>query len=296
MLDSLRHDCPHHPEKERYGLLKPNDNCFYIIDYDFDVLKNVQLAMLQHEFMVITYIDHFFTFLPKTQQLIDKFQIDALTENHNNHVANANIIQNQGDRIEQVQKTINNDNCFLFGLTPQSARSYAMDHTHFRLVDNIITHSEKPDSFDEDVCEKLFFLRRVFYIVSSLEEYLLEFARLQERIGIRGLTSYKEYFKNCYPEDTHFEKIIDRDIDLEHRRKKTIKSFIQTVQIFINKLDLKKSVPELIEDILAMLPDISRETYKRNPSTMRSYESNRISLVLQKELQSILKAYESTTK
>lgn len=295
MLDSLRHDCPHHPEKERYGLLKPNDNCFYIIDYDFDVLKNVQLTMLQHEFMVITYVDHFFTFLPKTQQLIDKFQIDALTENHNKHVANANIMQNQGDRIEQVQKTINNDNCFLFGLTPQSARSYAMDHTHFRLIDNIITHSEKPQSFDDDVCEKIFLLRRIFYVTQSLEEYLLEFATLQERIGIRGLTAYKKYFKNCYPDDTSFEKIIDRDIDVELRRKKTISEFIKTVQRFVNRLDLTKSIPDLIKDFCEMLPNLTKETYKNDGDVMmRSYESNRICRVLEDDLRSFLKKYERT--
>jgi len=285
----LYYNCPHSEGIERYGLLRQKDNCFYAIDNNFEVLKTVQLLMMRYEMLSIVNIDHFFTFLPKTQIIIDKYQIDALTNNHNAHVAQAAIINNNEERIQKIQKEINNNNCFLFGLTQSTARNLYVDINHFRLQDNIIQLTEKPKTFNEDVQEKLFLLRRIVYVLNALQTYLLEFARLQERISTDGLIAYKDYFKLCYPLDTKFEKIIEKDLAIERQRPATIKLYINTVYKKINQIDLGKSIKELIVEMIADTSWIAEETLIDHLDHIPAYEAGRISKILHKDLTSILK-------
>ena len=286
--DPLYLDCSHNPTSERYGLIRPNDNCFYIIDSNFEVLKNVQLVMMKHEFLAITYIDHFFDFIPKTQMLVDKYQIDSLTQSHNNHVARAGISLNDKTKINSIQRSINNDNCFLFGMSPMTMRSYTMDLNHFRLHDNIIQHTSKPKTFDDDVCSKLFLLRRILYVTHSIHEYLLEFARLQERISTNGLTMYKKHFKDLNPSDNKFSSIIDREIAIDASRFETIDAFIKTVHGFINNIDLNSTIPTIITEFCKTLEDLEKTTYTNTPSLVRSYEAHRIVTILTDDLMTIL--------
>lgn len=284
----LYFDCAYNPTRERYGLIRPNDNCFYIIDSNFEVLKNVQLVMMKHEFLAIAYIDHFFDFIPKTQMLVDKYQIDSLTRAHIKHVSRANISLNCKTKINSIQRSINNDNCFLFGMSPVTMRSYTMDLNHFRLHDNIIQHTSKSKAFDDDVCSKLFLLRRILYVTHSIHEYLLEFARLQERISTDGLNIYKKHFKDLNPSDNKFSNIIDREIAIDASRFETINAFIKTVHLFINDIDLNSTISKIIIDFCETLKDLEKITYDNTPSLIRSYEAYRIVAILTEDLMTIL--------
>jgi len=285
----LYYNCSYNSSTERYGLVHPRDNCFYIIDNNFKVLKNVQLAMLEYELLTIVNIDHFFTFLSKTQKILDKYQIEGLTDNHNNHVARAAIINNTEEKASQIQKTINNDNCFLFGLNRLMSYVIGLDRNHYQLGDNIIKHTEKPKSFDSNLQEKLFLIRRLVYVLEATADYLTQFASLQENISLDGLQIYKEHFELCYPNDTKVSKVIERDIEIEYLRKETIRLYIGTVYKFINNLDLDQSIKNIILMLSSKLPSIADQTLLDNPTSMPSYESNRIRHILDYELNKILK-------
>ncbi|MFZ9241226.1 MAG: hypothetical protein ACO22R_08785, partial [Chitinophagaceae bacterium] len=73
---------------------------------------------MKYEFLHFVNIDHFFNFLNKTQQTVDKYQIKSIAEAHIAHVQKAAVFKNDELRVEQIQQTINNDICFLFGMTP----------------------------------------------------------------------------------------------------------------------------------------------------------------------------------
>jgi hypothetical protein len=287
----LYYDCKHNPTLERYGLLDSNENFFYIIDNNLEVLKLVQLIMRRYENLNIVNIDHYFSFLSKTQSIIDKYQIDALKNNHNKHVANASIIQNNNDRIKNIQLEINNDNCFLFGVTPMSAQALPIDSNHFRLLDNIIRFKNKPNTFNDDVQEKIFLIRRIVYVLNALLEYLTEFSKLQEQITTDGLKIYKEYFKACQPQDTKFLKILEQDLTIEELRPTTINLYIRTVYKFLNELDLNhhRSVKDIILELCSKIKFISKQTHLDNPTAIMSYESYRITKILDEDLNSILK-------
>ena len=152
----LYYHCQHDPIHERYGLLQQRSNSFYIIDSDPELLKKVQLTMMRHELLHFVNVDHFFNFLTKTQKTVDKYQIKSMAEAHITHVKKAAVFKNNKDRTEQIQQFINNDNCFLFGMTESTVRSMHADVNHFRLTDNIIQHQQKDKWFNNELQEKLF--------------------------------------------------------------------------------------------------------------------------------------------
>lgn len=290
----LYYHCRHDPSCERYGLLQQRSNSFYIIDSDPVLLKNVQLAMLKYEFLHFVNIDHFFTFLNKTQQTVDKYQIKSMTEAHIIHVKKAAVFKNTEARIEDIQKAINNDNCFLFGMTESTARSMPMDVNHFRLTDNIIKRNKKDNLFNNDLQERLFLVRRLLYILTGVFEYVMQFVTLQEKIGDFSLITYEKHFAICNPTDTIIPKMVEKEMESNLRRITSIKQYHNTIYKRLNEINLDQPIKQIILQFLSDInsEDTILETIKSYPMFHRTYDMNKIRGIIENEAKTLLKYYE----
>lgn len=290
----LYYHCRHDPSYERYGLLQQRTNSFYIIDSDPELLKNVQLTMLRYEFLHFVNIDHFFTFLDKTQQIIDKYKIAGMTEAHINHIKKAAIFKNNDSRIELIQKSINNDNCFLFGLTESTARSMPMDVNHFRLIDNVTKHDKKDKRFNDELQEKLFLVRRLLYVLRGVFEYVTQFVTLQEKIGDFALEMYEKHFARCDPTDTIIPKMVKEELESNQRRIRSINQFYNSIYRSLNKTSFDQSIKEILLQFRSNIysEELILET-KRNYSMFhRTYDIHKIRKILEEEIKTLLKYYE----
>lgn len=290
----LYYHCRHDPSYERYGLLQQRSNSFYIIDSDPILLKNVQLTVMKYEFLHFVNIDHFFTFLNKTQQTVDKYQIKSMTEAHINHVKKAAVFKNTESRVEEIQKSINNENCFLFGLTESTARSMPMDVNHFRLADNIIRRDKKDKLFDNDLQERVFLIRQLLYILTGVFEYVIQFVTLQEKIGDFSLEMYQKHFAVCKPNDTIIPRMIEQELEANQRRIKSIKQYHNTIYKKINEINIDQPIKQIILQFLSNInsEDTILETIKSYPMFQRTYDMNKIRMILENEANLFLKYYE----
>lgn len=290
----LYYHCRHNPAYERYGLLQQRTNSFYIIDSDPELLKSVQLIIMKYEFLHFVNIDHFFTFLSKTQKTVDKYQIKSIAEAHIKHIKEAAVFKNNEARTEQIQKFMDNNNCFLFGMTGSTARSMPMDVSHFRLVDNITKRQEKDNLFNNDLQEKLFLIRRLLYVLKGVFEYVIEFVTLQEKIGDFGLENYKKHFAICNPEDTIIPKMVEEEIEANQRRIRSIKHFYNTLYRNLNKINFDQTVKEIILQFRLNVrsEDSILETIKNYPMFHRTYDFHKIIKILEDEANTLLKYYE----
>lgn len=290
----LYYHCRHDPSYERYGLLQQRSNSFYIIDSDPILLKNVQLCLMKYEFLHFVNVDHFFTFLNKTQQTVDKYQIKSMTEAHITHVKKAAVFKNTESRTQEIQKSINNENCFLFGMTESTARSLPMDVNHFRLTDNIIRRKQKDSLFNHDLQERVFLLRRLLYILAGVFEYVIEFVTLQEKIGDFSLERYQKHFSICNPTDTIIPKMVEKELESNQRRINSIKHYHNTIYKSLNEINLELPVKQILTQFVQDInsEDIIAETMKSYPMFHRTYDINKIKTMLQNEANEILKYYE----
>ena len=290
----LYYHCQHDPSCERYGLLQQRSNSFYIIDSNPVILKNVQLAMLKYEFLHFVNVDHFFTFLNKTQKTVDKYQIKSMIESHITHVQKAAVFKNTESRTEEIQKVIDNHNCFLFGMTESTARSMPMDVNHYRLTDNIIRREQKDSLFNDDLQERVFLLRRLLYILTGVFEYVIEFVTLQEKISEFSLERYGKHFAICNPTDTIIPKMVEKELESNQRRIESIKHYYNSIYKSLNEINLDQSAKQIllqfVQDINS--EDIIIETMKNYPMFHRTYDIGKIKGILENEANSILKYYE----
>lgn len=288
----LYYHCYHSPDIDRYGLIRQKDNSFYIVDNDPELLKNVQLVLSKYELLHFVNIDHFFNFIEKTNNIVDTINIQSLTEQHNYHISNAAVNINK-DR-KQVQQNINNDNCFLFGLSLNTIRALHIDVNHFRLIDNVIQHKHKNDLFDEDVQEKAFLIRRLLYVLKHTNAYLRQFFSLQESIGNFGMSVTKKFFKICNPEDTVIPKLIEEEVETNNRRFESFNTFSQMIFKSINELDLSKSIKNILVDFIEILESgrkIEDDSKKFNKKYNRYYDMHRIKTIVKNDCEKILKHY-----
>lgn len=290
----LYYHCQHDPSYERYGLLEQKSNSFYIIDSDPILLKKVQLIALKYEFLYFVNIDHYFTFLDKTKKTVEKYQIKSMTQAHAGHVGKASVSLNIGDRINNIQKIFNNDNCFLFGLTEHTVRGMSMDVNHFRLGDNIIKHETKDISFKNELQERLFLIRRLLYILKGIFEYVLEFVTLQEKICDFGLDEYKKHMNICHPEDTIIPKIIEEQKDTEQIRVRSIQQFYNTLYKRLSETNFDQSIKEILEEYSSKIMEegCMTEAEKNYPLFLRTYDIDKIKNIINNELTKLLKYYE----
>lgn len=289
----LYYHCYHDTKHERYGLFQQSTNSFYIIDNDPKLLKKIQLLLQKYEFFHLVNIDHFYTFLSKMQDLLDDYKIEELNKNHISIVRNAAIYTNDQTKIEQIQKIINNDNCYLFGLTVSSARSLPLDMTHYRLSDNIIKHDKISERFDNVIQEKLFLLRGLTYVLKSSSDYMTRFVTLQEKISNLGLEVSEEFYQTCYPEDKNIKMLIEKERVVDDIRFNSILEYKKILYKILNQLDYQKPVEELLINFLSSLEN-SQEILieEKSQFAQRSFEVNRIEQVLRDFAKNILKRYE----
>lgn len=288
----LYYHCYHSPNIDRYGLIRQKDNSFYIIDSDPTLLKNVQLILSKYELLHFVNVDHFFNFIEKTNNIVNTINIQSLTEQHNYHISNAAVIQNEDKK--QVQQNINNNTCFLFGLSLNTIRSLHVDVNHFRLIDNIIQHEHKNKLFDEDVQEKAFLIRRLLYVLKHTEAYLKQFFSLQEDIGNFGMSVTKDFFKICNPEDTLIPNLIEEEVKTNNRRLESFNTFAQMLFKSINDIDLSKSIKNILLDFIETLDHgqiIEAESKKFNKNYIRFYDMHRIKSIIKNDCEKILKYY-----
>jgi hypothetical protein len=290
----LYYHCQHDPSYERYGLLEQKTNSFYIIDSDPELLKKVQLIALKYEFLHFVNIDHYFTFLNKTKKTLDKYQIKSMTQAHFGHVMNAAVYLNNTARIENIQKTLNNDNCFLFGMTLYTARSIPMDVNHYRLIDNIIKHETKDKIFNNELQEKLFLIRRLVYILKGVFEYALEFVTLQEKICDFGFDEYKKHMNICHPEDTIIPRIVEEQKSTEQIRIRSIQQLYNTIYKRLNETNFDQSIKEILEDFSSRMWEEGciTEAEKNYPLFQTTYDIKKIRGIIKSELITLLKYYE----
>jgi len=290
----LYYQCTYNPNWDRYGLLRSKDNSFYIIDNNMNLLKDVQLMIMKYEVLHLVNVDHYFNFLSKTGETVKRLNIQELTEHHNNHVSNAAIFHNDSDRIEKIQKNINNDNCHLFGITKSSSWSLFLDVNHFRLEDNIIEHNKKDVMFDNDVQEKVFLLRKILYTIQGTFEYINQFVSLQEDISVAGLKRYKTFFSMCYPEDTVFSKLADADIEACNTRLESIKHLQAHFYRSLNSINLNNSILKIIQEYLSIIGGDQTfivEIEKLFPAFERTYDIHRAQTIIVSELNKLLTYY-----
>jgi hypothetical protein len=290
----LYYDCRHDPTHERYGLLQQRTNSFYIIDSDPELLKKVQLIAMRYELLHFVNIDHFFTFLGKVQKTIDKYQIKSMAQSHSGHVRNAAVYLNNTARIEQIQKTLNNDNCFLFGMTLFTVRGIPMDVNHYRLIDNIIKNESKDKVFSDELQEKLFLIRRLLYILKGVFEYALEFVTLQEKICDFSLDQYKKHMNKCHPEDTIIPKIIDQQHETNQIRVRSIQQLHDTMYKRLNETNFDQSIKEILQQFHSRIEndDILAEAEKNYPLFQTTYDIRKIRGIVKSEIITLLKNYE----
>jgi len=288
----LYYHCWQNPNYERYGLLRQRDNSFYIIDSDPILLKNVQLVLAKYEFLNIVNIDHYFTFLDKTQKTVDSLQIVELTKQHNNHVSHAAIFKNNANRIKDVQKNINNDNCFMYGLTLSSSRAIPADVTHFRLTDNIIQHLEKNTVFDSEIQEKAFLIRHLLYTLKGVHKYLTQFVSLQETIGDLGLNVYKDFFSICNPKDNTIPQLVEQELKTNAIRLNSLTAFCNTIFKEINLIDLQQSTKDIllqVETVVSNSQYLDQKTIEICVDYQRTYDMNRVAVIVTNEILRIVK-------
>jgi len=289
----LYYDCQYNPAYERYGLLHQSNNCFYIVDTDPKILKTVQLILQKYEFFHLVNIDHFCTFLPKMQKILDESQIEELTQNHFEIVRHAAIYNSNETTIDQIQKNINNNNCGLYGLTIPSARSLPLDMTHHRLIDNIIKHDNIPKQFDIIIQETIFFLRRTIYILEKTINFFTQFATLQEKISTLGLDVSAEFYQMCYPEDTTIKSLIEKERNIDHVRFNSLLEYKKIIYKILNQLNYENSIQKLLAEFLSLLEQSQHMLEAVNPdTTQRTYEVNRTNQVLTNFIISTIKKYE----
>jgi len=290
----LYYHCQHDPSYERYGLLEQRSNSFYIIDSDPELLKKVQLIALKYEFLYFVNIDHYFTFLDKTKKTVEKYQIKSMTQAHAGHVGKASVYLNIGERINNIQKNFNNDNCFLFGMTEHTVRGISMDVNHYRLLDNIIKHETKSKSFNNELQEKLFLIRRLLYILKGVFEYVLEFVTLQEKICDFGFDEYKKHMNICHPEDTIISRIVEEQKDNEQIRVRSIQQLHNTLYKRLNEINFSQSIKEILEEYSSKILEEGciTEAEKNYPLFQRTYDIDKIRQIIKDELKKLLKYYE----
>ena len=290
----LYYHCQHDPIHERYGLLQQRSNSFYIIDSDPELLKKVQLTMMRHELLHFVNVDHFFNFLTKTQKTVDKYQIKSMAEAHISHVKKAAIFKNNKDRTEQIQQFINNDNCFLFGMTESTVRSMHADVNHFRLTDNIIQHQQKDKWFNNELQEKLFLIRRLLYVLKGVFEYVIEFFTLQEKISDVGLDVFEKHFSMCNPTDVIIPGMVKKEIEANQIRTNSVKQLYKTIYKRLNEINLDQSIKETLLQFYSsiMSDECVLEAIKEFPQFQRTYDIHKIKKILEAEINVLLKYYE----
>jgi len=290
----LYYHCQYDSAHERYGLIQQRTNSFYIIDSDPELLKKVQLTIMRYELLHFVNVDHFFNFLTKTQKTVDKYQIKSISEAHISHIKNAAVFKNNKDRTEQIQNFINNNNCFLFGMTESTVRSMHADVNHFRLTDNIIQHQQKDKWFNDDLQEKLFLIRRLLYVLKGIFEYVIEFVTLQEKISDFGLDVFEKHFNICNPTDTIIPEMVKKEMEANQRRVKSIKQFHNTIYKRLNEINFDQSIKEiLLQFHLKITSDeCILETIKNFPSFQKTYDIHKIRRILEEEINTLLKYYE----
>ena len=290
----LYYHCRHEPSCERYGLLQQRSNSFYIIDSDPELLKKVQLTILRYELLHFVNIDHFFNFLNKTQQIIDKYQIKSMTEAHIAHIQKAAVFKNDELRVEQIQQTINNDNCFLFGMTESTVRSMHVDVNHFRLWDNITKHNEKDKLFSNELQERLFLIRRLIYVLKGVFEYAIEFVTLQEKISDIGSQVFEKHFSICNPNDRIIPEMVKIEIETNQIRIKSIKQLHNAIYKHLNRISFDQSIKDIllqfIEDITS--GEVVKEAKKDFLEFQTTYDIHKIRRILEAEIRVLLKHYE----
>jgi hypothetical protein len=291
----LYYHCRYNPTYERYGLLRQRDNSFYIIDNDPTLLKNVQLTIAKYEFLHFVNIDHYFNFLPTVNTTINKYQIDTLTKHHNDHIKHAAVFRNDNHRTKEIQFTINNDNCKLFGLTVASARSLPMDVSHYRLEDNIIRHSDESKIFDKNVQEKIFLIRHLLYLLKSTVEYLNQFTTLQDQISVLGTNVANDFFKICNPYDEKIDVLIKKESEANDLRHKSIKYYYNTIFKYLNSINLEQTNKDIILQFKNFVQNdrISDDEAKKDyPDYVHTYDIYRIKRVVEDETIKLLKHYD----
>ena len=290
----LYYHCQHDPIHERYGLLQQRSNSFYIIDSDPELLKKVQLTMMRHELLHFVNIDHFFNFLGKTQKTIDKYQLQSMIDSHANHVKKAAIFKNDEARVEQIQKSINNNNCFLFGMTESTVRSLFVDVNHFRLTDNITKRDEKEKTFNNVLQEKLFLIRRLMYVLKGVFEYVLEFVTLQEKIGDFGLNAFQQHFDICNPNDAIIPVMVEKELEANQIRIRSIKQFYKAIYKHLNRIDFAQSIKEILKEFDSDVNSkkFAAEAIKDYPAFQNTYDMHKIINILQAEISLLMKYYD----
>lgn len=290
----LYYHCQHDPMHERYGLLQQRSNSFYIIDSDPELLKKVQLVAMRHEMLHFVNIDHFFNFLGKTQKTIDKYQLQSMIDSHVGHVKKAAIFKNDEARVEQIQKSINNNNCFLFGLTESTVRSLFVDVNHFRLTDNITKRDEKDKTFNNVLQEKLFLIRRLMYVLKGVFEYVLEFVTLQEKIGDFGLNAFQQHFDICNPNDAIIPVMVEKELEANQIRIRSIKQFYKAIYKHLNRIDFAQSIKEILKEFDSDVNSkkFAEEAIKDYPAFQNTYDMHKIIKILQAEISLLMKYYD----
>ena len=278
----LYYHCQHDPMHERYGLLQQRSNSFYIIDSDPELLKKVQLVAMRHEMLHFVNIDHFFNFLGKTQKTIDKYQLQSMIDSHDVTVSHAAIFKNDEARVEQIQKSINNNNCFLFGLTESTVRSLFVDVNHFRLTDNITKRDEKDKTFNNVLQEKLFLIRRLMYVLKGVFEYVLEFVTLQEKIGDFGLNAFQQHFDICNPNDAIIPVMVEKELEANQIRIRSIKQFYKAIYKHLNRIDFAQSIKEILKEFDSDVNSkkFAEEAIKDYPAFQNTYDMHKIIKIL----------------
>lgn len=204
-------------EKNFYGLLDPITNRFYMLDNDYEVIKWVQMLLMNQKLLMCVPLR----------------------------------------TMASTAKNMNNENCYQYGCTADLIRNVRFDVDMVQKDISKIVPSTTPSHINENLRTNVFFLRdflRFYKMLSSTYEEM-EMEKFGD--SINGLAEFRKFVKIMIPNDPNIDELVEYESDVKKKAINKTQHFTSVLFDILFKKDyIYQTLPEIKNSLREELNDM----------------------------------------
>jgi len=243
-------DC-NYSESARCGLLNYNDNSFYLLDFEgnVDILKKIQFILMRYECFLFVELSKHFSYFDQLEKQLDQTHNKVMEEFIKytiNHIE-LSLPKNYRQEKEIIQKRINNNNCFLYGLsTPSLANPYSLDLKHGVFSFYIIKKEKKSIAFNNELQEKIYFLHSILSMFNTYSGHFRFMYDYNTTNLIYGIDQLSEFLKLTNQSSADLNDLLQNESNnLKTENTALLTHIERDLMIILNNLNYSESLDEI---------------------------------------------------
>jgi len=226
---------------------------------------------MKYDSFLFVELSKHFSYLNQLEKQLDQTQnklIEQFVKRRINHIE-LTLPKNYRQEKEIIQKGINNNNCFLYGVSPNTLKNpYSLDVKHGDLSFYIIKKEEKSIAFNNELQEKIYFLYSVLSIFdtySKVSRFMYEYNTTNLSYGIDQLT---EFLKLTNQSNADLNDLLQNESNNLKTENTALLTHIESdLMIILNNLNYLESLDEIATEFNSQITKFfSNET---NSTQMR---------------------------